>query len=210
MKQIKGIVFDLDGTLYSNSEFASEIHHAAVRSIANQLDMPLHKAELKLQETKRLLAEQTGREATLSDACADIGADLHAMHKTIARETNPDIYLKEDNNVINLLKRLSEDYSLYIYTNNNRQLSKKIINTLKIAPYFKKIFTIEDYWRSKPDWQALETIFDEIGILPEESIFVGDRFDVDLRLPAEMGCYVFLTKSIDELLTLEQFIKGLN
>ena len=41
-----------------------------------------------------------------------------------------------------------------------------------------------------------------IGRLPQECLFVGDRYDIDLRLPAEMGCAVFLVSNTEELFAL--------
>ena len=33
---------------------------------------------------------------------------------------------------------------------------------------------------------------------------MGDRFDIDLRLPEQRGCPVLLTKTIDDLMALER------
>ena len=54
----------------------------------------------------------------------------------------------------------------------------------------------------KPDRGALADIFGRIGRKPEECLFVGDRYDVDLRLPADMGCAVFLVSTTEELFPL--------
>jgi len=35
---------------------------------------------------------------------------------------------------------------------------------------------------------------------------VGDRYDVDLMVPREMGAQVFLSTSVEELLTLEAVV----
>jgi putative hydrolase of the HAD superfamily len=43
----------------------------------------------------------------------------------------------------------------------------------------------------------------EIGCLAHECLFVGDRYDVDLMLPREMGAQVVLSTTVDELLKLE-------
>ena len=43
--------------------------------------------------------------------------------------------------------------------------------------------------------------------LPAEAVlFVGDRYDIDLRLPEQQGCPVLLTKTIDELMQLQTLL----
>ena len=64
------------------------------------------------------------------------------------------------------------------------------------------LFTIDSFWSPKPDSSALENIFRLIDRVPAECLFVGDRYDVDLRLPAMKGSAVFLSKSVQELMVL--------
>jgi putative hydrolase of the HAD superfamily len=97
---------------------------------------------------------------------------------------------------------LSGGFELYLYTNNNCQLSGRIMNVLGLTDLFRRVFTIEETWSPKPDRRTLLNILKEIGKKPEECLFVGDRYDVDLRLPAELGSAVCLVKSVDELLPL--------
>ena len=104
--------------------------------------------------------------------------------------------------MIELLKALGEKFELFIYTNNNRSLSARIMDLLGFSGLFRQAFTIETSWRPKPDRATLENILAEIGRKPIECLFVGDRYDIDLRLPAEMGCGIFLVKSVEELFPL--------
>jgi putative hydrolase of the HAD superfamily len=76
------------------------------------------------------------------------------------------------------------------------------MNSLGIAGLFRQVFTIEDFWIAKPDSGTLAAILGRIGRLPQECLFVGDRYDIDLRLPAEMGCAIFLVNSTEELFSL--------
>ncbi len=104
-----------------------------------------------------------------------------------------------------MLQRLQEKYRLYIYTNNNLALATRIMRAIGVERLFTALFTIEDFWRAKPDRLALARFFAAIGAEPVECLFVGDRYDVDLRLPEEHGSMVFLTTTVTELLNLESF-----
>jgi putative hydrolase of the HAD superfamily len=68
------------------------------------------------------------------------------------------------------------------------------------------IFTIDDTWQGKPDVEMLRGILEKIGLLPHEALFVGDRYDVDLRLPEQLGCPVYLSQSLEQLLRLEELL----
>lgn len=206
MANITTLIFDLDGTLYTSRELAEEIHRVAVDFLAEQLGQPPDEAAKRLLEAKRAITLRSGRDATLSSSCLELGADIRGLHCHLADKVNPEPYLHKDEQVIAMLKRLGNDYGLYLYTNNNRRLAMRILIAIGIEDCFKKIFTIEELWRSKPDRIAIEAILAGIGVPASACLFVGDRYDVDLRLPAELGGSTFLSSSVDELLELESFL----
>jgi putative hydrolase of the HAD superfamily len=116
--------------------------------------------------------------------------------------------LTVDPRVPELLKKLARRFELHVYTNNNRALSDRIMTQIGVAGLFEKVFTIEDYWRPKPDRVALSGILQAIGRKPCETLFVGDRYEVDLELAASLGCATFEAKTVDELLELAQLIES--
>jgi putative hydrolase of the HAD superfamily len=209
MGQITAIIFDLDGTLYTSRGLAGEIHRVACLALALQLGTGVEEADRRLAETKRAIASRTGREATMSAACGELGCDIRALHRYLAEVIVPEPYLQRDERVVAMLERLATEHALYVYTNNNRSLAGRIMAAIGVDRPMRRLFTIEDLWRSKPDPIALEAIFATIGALPAECLFVGDRYDVDLRLPEEMGSRIYVTKTVDELLGLEGFVCGL-
>lgn len=207
MTGISAIVFDLDGTLYVSDALGEEIAAAANRYVAELHAATVTDAERLLREAKeRLTAKQAGA-ATLSQACLALGGDLPELHRRFAAEIDPARLLRRDERVVALLRRLGERFDLYLYTNNNRSLSGRIIAALGVAGLFRHIYTIEDSWRPKPDRDTLAKILHDIDRQPGECLFVGDRYDIDLRLPAELGCAVFLAQSVEQLLSLNSIIQ---
>ena len=204
MSRITSIIFDLDGTLYSSRELAAEINRVASEGVALQLGIDPGSARSLLSGAKAALKERTGHEVTLSAACREIGADIRQLHVYLAENITPEKYLVRDDRVVEMLERLGREYRLYLYTNNNRSLTDRIVTSIGIEGLFAGIFTVEDFWRAKPDRLALARLFAAIGAEPIECLFVGDRYDVDLRLPEEHGCRVLLTTTIEELLALEE------
>lgn len=199
---LKALVFDLDGTLYVNPQLGREIRRAACRYIADLKGIGVGEADLLITETKRTLTAASGIDTPLSLACGELGGDLREMHRRFAAEIVPERYVSRDGRVAELLKTLGSVFELYIYTNNNLVLTARIMELIGVAGLFRDVFTIEDSWRPKPNREALADILRRIGRSAGECLFVGDRYDVDLRVPAEMGCAVFLVSSTEELFPL--------
>lgn len=206
--ELKSLVFDLDGTLYVNNNLGHEISLCACRYIAELKGTAVAVASELLRETKRRLAIDSGMDSTLSHACLELGGDLKELHRRFADEIEPETYLSRDERVVRLLHSLGSKFNLAIYTNNNRRLSTRIMKAIGVAELFQQILTIEDSWQPKPDRWALENIYQALGSKPAECLFIGDRYDIDLRLPAAMGSMVFLATCVEELLPLNKLLHG--
>jgi len=205
-KRPAAIIFDLDGTLYVDLEFSREIARCAARYIAVVNGVPEERAAALIKETRRRLTESTGWEASLSLTCTELGGELRELHRRFEAEIDPLPFLTPDPRVPELLQALAGRYEIYLYTNNNRGLSGRIMDRIGISGLFRKVFTIEDSWHPKPDRETLEIIYRAVGHPPGECLFVGDRYDIDLRLPASLGSSVFCTQTLARLLALINII----
>jgi putative hydrolase of the HAD superfamily len=201
---LRAIVFDLDGTLYQDERLGEEVHQCACRYVASLKGISAAEAGALLREARSC---QNDGEGTLSLGVVFLGGNLQELHRRFNLEVHPEGVLHPDPRVLELLAQLAGRFELCIYTNNNRPLSARIMAELGVAGCFQRVFTIEDSWRPKPDRTALQGIFDAIGKEPRETLFVGDRYQVDLQLPASLGCAVFEVRSIEELLSLRELVE---
>jgi FMN phosphatase YigB (HAD superfamily) len=203
-EEIRAIVFDLDGTLYVSEEFATAIQGWATVYLSGVLEVSVDEARQTMAATRRRLTEERGAVQTLSAVCCSLGGSMPDIHAFFQKHLTPESFLMRDNRVVALLKRLRQQFALYVYTNNSRFLVERISNILGIDGCFNGIFSIDDTWRAKPDEERLGQILKIIGLPACEVLFVGDRYEVDLRLPEQKGCPVFLSTNIDQLLRLDQ------
>lgn len=208
LRQVRGIIFDLDGTLYESQEFAATIQEAAAQYIAGIKTCGPSVARSLIIETRLRLAEERHEIPTLSAVCNALGGTIQGLHAYFQAHLHPEHYLSRDQRVITLLENLARRCTLYLYTNNNRALTMRILVLLGLGGFFRKIHALDDTWIAKPDSGMLQLILDEAGLQPEEALFVGDRYDVDLRLPEQIGCQVYLSKTVDDLLKLKGMLKG--
>jgi putative hydrolase of the HAD superfamily len=200
---LRAIVFDLDGTLYQDERLGEEVHQCACRYVASLKGISAPEAGHLLREARSCASEGEG---TLSLGVVSLGGNLQELHRRFNLEVHPEGVLHPDPRVLELLRNLAGRFELHIYTNNNRPLSARIMAQLGVSGCFQRVFTIEDSWRPKPDRVALQGIFDAIGREPAETLFVGDRYLVDLQLPASLGCTVFEVRSVEDLLSLEELV----
>ena len=200
---IRGIVFDLDGTLYVSEPFAATIQNAASGYISALKGIDGGEARSLMMAARARLAETHGITPTLSAVCVELGGNIRDLHAVFEAQLSPESSLVRDERVVALLERLLLRFELCVYTNNNRALAIRIIAHLGLGGLFRHIFAIDDRWLSKPDEGMLEFVLNRLGLAPAEALFVGDRYDVDLRLPEQRGCPVYLSQSIEQLLRLE-------
>ncbi len=204
--EIRGIVFDLDGTLYVCERFAVEIQKASEAYIAEIKQISTAQAGLIMAAARLKLSEESGTNQTISAVCTELGGTIQELHRYFEATLRPEAYLVRDERVIHLLERLAEHFALYIYTNNNRVLTARIMDYLGLDGLMRGIFTIDDTWRGKPDEGMVNRVLESIGLSPHEVLFVGDRYDVDLRVPDQLGCPVYLSQTLEQLLRLEELL----
>lgn len=202
-EKLRAIVFDLDGTLYQNKRMGDEVNLSACRYVAEIMGISAEEADNLLTETRFSLS---GTGGTLSRAVLAVGGNLKDLHERFSKDVHPEGVLSIDERVPQLLAKLAARFELHVYTNNNKTLSARIMREIGVTGLFQKVFTIEDYWLPKPEKSALLGILESIGRKPEETLFVGDRYEVDLALPEALGCPVFESCTIEQLLALSQLV----
>jgi putative hydrolase of the HAD superfamily len=170
------------------------------------MQISLAEAGLVMAATRLRLTEESGAIQTISAVCIELGGNVADLHRFFGHKLHPEAYLEPDERVARLLERLAEKYLLAIYTNNNRVLTSRILHCLGLDGLIVNIFTIDDMWRGKPDEEMVRRVLEALKLSPEEALFVGDRYDVDLRVPEQLGCPVYLSQRLDQLLRLEELL----
>jgi putative hydrolase of the HAD superfamily len=203
---IKAIVFDLDGTLYVSERFEQLVQQSASRYAGDLLGVAADEGGQRLIALRQRLTEERGALQTLAMAIEVLGGTVPELHRRFADELEPRQHIQPDPRVAPLVKGLRQRYTTWLLTNNNRTLTDKILAALGLESAFERVITISDTWRPKPNQSVLDELLGDLGHGPEQVLFVGDRYDIDLRLPAERGCPVLLTTTVDELMALSTLL----
>lgn len=204
--RIRSIVFDLDGTLYTSPPVAREIEQAAEALVAETRGLRLEEGRALLSASRRRLAEEKDEEPTLTRTLLELGIEAGEFHQALQERVRPERYLQYDPILYALLDSLRDGCDLYIYTNNNLVLTRKILALLGVDELFERLYTIEFSWTPKPDLNTLHRLLEDIGGPPEDFLFVGDRYSVDLGPAAALGIPTLLVAETGDLLQIHKFL----
>lgn len=205
-RAIRSIVFDLDGTLYVAPGLAAEIERVAEEAVAASRGLSRGAGRELLRAARQRLAEHLDEEPTLTRTCVELGIEVGELHQAFQAQVRPERFLSPDPVLAALLDSLRTDYDLYIYTNNNLLLTRKILALLGVDEVFRRLYTIEFCGVPKPDEAALRRVLEDIGGPPESFLFVGDRQAVDLRAPARFGIATLLVGETADLLQIHKLL----
>jgi putative hydrolase of the HAD superfamily len=197
MSSLKAVLFDVDDTLFSTTEFARRARRNAVRAMISaglQADEELVVTELgevvaefgsnyDHHYDKLLMRLPAGATDGINRALL-VTAGMVAYHDTKFQE------LKPFPDVIPLLESLrAAGVKTGIITHGwTTKQAEKLIR-LGLVPYLDKgaVFISDQLGISKPNPKLYSTALRTLGLEPQEVMYVGDNLAHDIAPPNELG-----------------------
>jgi 2-hydroxy-3-keto-5-methylthiopentenyl-1-phosphate phosphatase len=180
-KQIRGIIFDLDGTLIESYE--------AIYLGLKECFQYLGKEIFPFDDLKTYLGADL--EATLSQFFSpeEVLKGIPVMRKKYEEVyLNKTHFLDGAQEVLNTLH--SEGVLLGIASNKFGHFSRRVLMHLGVSDYFKSVIGAGDVPRNKPFPDMIHAALKEMDLLPEEAIFVGDTLtDIETGKQARVDIY---------------------
>ncbi len=182
LKQIKVIIWDLDGTLYQEMpELKREIHDNAIDLIGRVKGISRKKAE----KVFSLKYSQFGSSTkTLIDCGVDRTYVFSGEWYTKAQMK----YLKRDERLGLIFKKL-KDRRHILNTNSISSSAKKKLRRIGLkTETFEKLFTNADMFGVlKPDPKPFEAVLEYTKMPAKTHLFIGDRYQTDLEPAKKLG-----------------------
>ncbi len=184
-KQIRGIIFDLDGTLIESYE--------AIYLGLKECFQHFGKETFPFRDIKKYL--KADLEATLSQFFTP---EEVLKGIPIMRKKYEEVYLDKTHfldGAKEILKTLHSDgIILGIASNKFGRFSRGAIMHLEVSDYFKAVIGAGDVPRNKPFPDMIHTALKEMNLSPEETIFVGDTLtDIETGKQAGVDVYALPT-----------------
>lgn len=197
---VKGVLFDVDDTLYDERTFVKSGFGAVARHLQGRFGWNV---ESLVHEMMTLLGEQ-GRGAIFDEVLRRRGqydADLVGELVSVYRQHEPNIQLFAD--VPPVLARLrGAGFKLGLVTDGNHQVQLRKLEALGLLELVDVAIRTDElgvqYW--KPHVKPFEVALHQLGLAPEQAIYVGNDVTKDFHGPRQLGMgALHIERYVDEL-----------
>lgn len=185
--QVKVVMFDLDGTLLDTApqiaEAANRMLVALGKPMLPQAQISTYIGEGVQNLIKRSL---TGNMHTEPDAGLFEQAQplYHGFYAVNATDSQP------FSGVVVALQQLkAQGYRLACVTNKPERFTLPLLQKTGLADFFEIVVSGDTLPKKKPDPLQLLHICQKLGVLPAESVLVGDS-ETDIQAAHAAGCFV--------------------
>ncbi|HLP14936.1 MAG TPA: HAD family hydrolase [Bacteroidota bacterium] len=180
MKKLQAVLFDLDDTLYPESEFVFSGFRSVARWAQETLGYSYEASELRLRE----LFTNGVRRNTFNVWLKEAGnQDVKNIERaiTIYRNHVPEIQPYPE--VPLLLKRLQQTYTLGIISDGVWQVQERKLAALGISSFFTTvIFTDKfgsEFWKPSPE--PFKMALDQLKVHSSAACYIGDNILKDFK-----------------------------
>jgi phosphoglycolate phosphatase/putative hydrolase of the HAD superfamily len=203
------ILFDMDSTLYSHREYAQSqidlpIKHLAQKQVKT---FDLMKSEIK-EYQKKWAAQHEGKVISLGNTLIAFGIPIEESIKWKEELFRPEDYLVPDRYLRATLECLSSRFSLAVVTNNPVAIAKRTFAVLGVQDILTKIVGLDTCRLSKPEKIIFQSAADLCETDAHNCISVGDRYDIDIALPLEMGMGGILVDGVEDVYALPELLSS--
>ncbi len=204
---ISGVIFDIDGTLYRDTDYLRAQTDVLVRRLGKHLGLSEDEAGRVVEERRRRIAEEhEGRRPSLGNTFAALGVDIATSVLWREELLVPERYLREDRELQRTLDDLSTRLTLCALTNNPSSTGRRTLRALGVEARFTAVIGLDHTLRSKPDPAPFRAAMETLGMVPNRVAAVGDRYEIDLETPLTMGLGAVLVESMDDVYALPDLL----
>lgn len=210
------LIFDIDSTLYTNTEYAHEQIDSQIRHFAKLRGMSADTARKMIADFRKdWAAKNNNQKISLGNLLTNFGISIEESIEWRKTLFNPFDYLTKDEQLIKTLENLAKKFYLICVTNNPVLPARKTLEALGVVKFFPNIVGLDSTKKSKPAKEifnlALELAKKDTGrnIRYEDCISIGDRYDIDLALPLALGMGAILVDGVKDVYELKSLFASL-
>ena len=205
--EMQAILFDIDSTLYTNAAYAYEQVDVQLRHFAEIRGLAYKEAKAKIDAYRQNWAkEHGGAKTSFGNTLAAFGIPIEESIRWREKLINPADYLEYDAKLVETMEELAQNYKIAAVTNNPLAPAKKTLETLGVISFFDEIVALDTCCVSKPHRLPYETAAKNLSVSIEKCLSVGDRYDIDLAVPLEMGMGGILVSGVIDVYELPEIL----
>ena len=207
-QNLKTIIFDIDSTLYTNEEYAFEQVYCQVRRFASERGISNDEARKLVADFREKFArENGGKKISLSNTLLSFGVPIQKSIEWRRELLEPKNFLTRDERLQKTLSALSKKFNLICVTNNPVMPAKKTLVALGVENLISDIIGLDTCNVSKPAREPFLLAAEKCGSQAQECLSVGDRYDLDIVVPLELGMGGVLVEGVADVYSLPDFLR---
>ncbi|GHV75817.1 haloacid dehalogenase [Spirochaetia bacterium] len=201
---IAALIFDMDGTLYTHEEYLQGQIDGLIRRLGQVRGKSFETMRDAVEAYQDAWArDHGGRKCSLGNSLEAFGISVEESVKWREELIEPGLYIREDRNLQKTLGLLGETFSLAVITNNPVPVARKTLAALGVTGYFPVIIGLDTCWVSKPHTAPFIKAAELLGVPPSACVSIGDRYDIDLLPPLELGMGGILVDGVEDVYELK-------
>ena len=206
-EKIKTIIFDIDSTLYTNKTYVSHQSEVQLRRFAKVRGISEREA-LTIFDDYRSEWSKThgGQKISESNTFAALGIPIETTVAWRNELIEPADFLSRDEKLFAVLQTLKKSWALVCVTNNPIGVGCKTLCALGVEGCIETVIGLDTFGKSKPAKEPFEEAARRTGAKIEECLSIGDRYDIDIALPLEMGMGGILVDGVSDVYELEKVL----
>lgn len=206
-QNLKALIFDIDSTLYTNQAYAFEQVDCQVRQFAKERKISDDDARKMVADYRKKFAqEHDGSKVSLGNTLLSFGVPIEQSVQWRKDLLEPSDFLSFDQKLFDALQKLEKRFKLICVTNNPVLPARKTLEAIGVSSLFKDIIGLDTCYKSKPAREPFELAVKTLGVKMEECLAIGDRYDMDVSLPLQMGMGGLLVSGVEDLYGLDSLL----
>jgi phosphoglycolate phosphatase/putative hydrolase of the HAD superfamily len=208
-QKASALVFDMDNTLYTHDEYIRFQIESPIKRLAEKRGVSFDEMKDAVGACRKKHAEENkGAQLSLGNIFKSFGVGMEETIRWREELYRPELFLRKDRELRKALLRLSARFSLGLYTNNPVQVAGKTLACLGVEDCFPVIVGLDTCLVSKPSELSLRKTAELLGADTGSCVAVGDRYDIDLALPLELGMGGILVDGVSDVYRLPSVFEG--
>ncbi len=196
---IKNVFFDLDDTLldFKRAERESLIGALGAMGIPHGDEILDLYSKINKECWLKLERKEYTKEEVLTNRFVFFFSELGIQADPMTARKEYERRLAENGSrtvgALEILEELVKKYRLFVVSNGVSAVQRSRINRAGLDKYFEKIFISEDVGCEKPAKEFFDRVLCGLtGVLPKESLIVGDSMSADIPAGMSVGMYTCL------------------
>ncbi len=198
-ESVRGFVFDIDHTLYTNEEYGRHQTRVLIESLARERGEDRETTESVVNDYRSEFARKNGgRTPSLGNTFLALGISIETSVRWREENIRPERYLGRNDELATALERLAREYGCVAVTNNPSEVGRRTLRAIGLQAFFIDVIGLDRSGVSKPSPRPFELASSVLGVDAGCIVSVGDRFEVDIEPALAVGMGGVLVTGVDD------------